>query len=68
MSYISYWGDRSELFCDIEDIESIECSKYNFLNHKIKLKENKNTLKICLHQSIIFNNAKLRKILGCDII
>lgn len=66
-SYISYWGKRRELYCNIEDIKSIQYSKYNFSIYKIKLKNGK-TLKIIIRNATIFSNDKFRKIFGNDII
>lgn len=68
MSYVSYWGKRQELYCNIEDVKPIECSKLDFLNHKIKLNGNKNTFKIILRDATIYNNAKLRKVFGSNVI
>jgi len=68
ISYISYWGNRKELYCNIEDITPIELSKLSLLNHKIKLKGNSITLKIITRNSTIFNNAKFRKVFGNNII
>ncbi|CAI6362365.1 unnamed protein product [Macrosiphum euphorbiae] len=68
MSYISYWGNREELYCNIEDIRPIEISKLSFLNHKIKLDGSSITLKIITRNSTILNNAKFRKVFGSDII
>lgn len=68
MSYISYWGNREELYCNIEDIRPIEISKLSFLNHKIELIGSSMKLKIITHDSTILNNAKFRKVFGSDII
>lgn len=68
ISYISYWGKRTELYCNIEDIEPIQYSKYNFLIHKITLKTNGKTLKIITRDATIFSNDKFRKIFGSNII
>lgn len=68
MSYISYWGKRKELYCNIHDVKPVECSKLDILNHKIKLNGNKSTFKIILRDATIYNNAKLRKILGSNVI
>ncbi|XP_025194861.1 transmembrane protein 186 [Melanaphis sacchari] len=68
MSYISYWGNREELYCNIEDITPIELSKLSILNHKIKLKGNSITFKIITRNSTILNNAKFRKVFGRNII
>ncbi|XP_026806597.1 transmembrane protein 186 [Rhopalosiphum maidis] len=68
ISYISYWGNRKELYCNVEDITPIELSKLSLLNHKIKLKGNSITLKIITRNSTIFNNAKFRKVFGSNII
>lgn len=68
MSYLSYWGNRKELYCNIEDIKPIEFSKLSFLNHKIRLKGNSITFKIITHNSTILNNAKFRIVFGNNII
>jgi len=68
MSYISYWGNRKELYCNIEDITPIECSKFNLLNHKIEFEESPMKLKIITRNSTILNNAKFRKVFGNNII
>lgn len=68
MSYISYWGNREELYCNTEDIIPIEFSKFSLLNHKVKLKESSITLKIVTRNSTILNNAKFRKVFGSNII
>lgn len=68
MSYISYWGNREELYCHIEDIEPIECSKLSILNHKVKVKGRESTFKIISRDATIFNNAKFRLIFGSNII
>lgn len=68
MSYISYWGNREELYCNIEDIRPIQISKLSLLNHKIKLDGSSITLKIITRNSTILNNAKFRKVFGSDII
>lgn len=69
MSYISYWGDRKELYCNIEDVEPIECSKLNLLNNKIKLKGSKQVYKIIINNdAVIFNNAKCRKVFGNNVL
>ncbi|CAH1736410.1 transmembrane protein 186 [Aphis gossypii] len=68
MSYISYWGNRKELYCNIEDITPIECSKFNLLNHKIEFENSPMKLKIITRNSTILNNAKFRKIFGSNII
>lgn len=68
MSYISFWGKRAEIFCNIDDIEPVKCSKLDILGYKIKLKGNDNTYKISLHGADIYNNAKFRKIFGDEII
>lgn len=68
MSYISYWGKRSEIFCDIKDIEPIKCTKLDVLNYKIKLNGNDKTFKIILQGADIYNSAKFRKVFGDEII
>jgi len=68
MSYISYWGNREELYCNIEDIRPIEISKLSLLNHKVKLNGNSITLKIITRNSNILNNSKFRKVFGSYII
>jgi len=68
MSYISYWGNREELYCNIEDIRPIEFSKLSLLNHKIILEDSSIKLKIITRNSTILNNAKFRKVFGSDII
>lgn len=68
MSYISYWGKRKELYCNIKDIEPIRCSKFDFFNHKIVLKGNLNTFKITIRDATILNSAKFRQIFGSTII
>lgn len=68
MSYISYWGNREELYCNIEDVELVKCSKLQFLNNKIKLNGSKIKFKIVLHDATIFNNAKFRQIFGSEVI
>lgn len=68
MSYISYWGNREELLCNIEDIKLIKCSKLSIFSYKIQFKKNKNSLKLITREAIIFNNAKCRKVLGSDVI
>ncbi|KAL5233208.1 hypothetical protein ACI65C_000618 [Semiaphis heraclei] len=68
MSYISYWGNREELYCNIEDIKPIEISKLSLLNHKINLIGSSITLKLITRNSTILNNAKFRKVFGSDII
>ncbi|VVC40812.1 Hypothetical protein CINCED_3A008950 [Cinara cedri] len=69
MSYVSYWGDRAELYCDIEDIEPIKYSKLDLLNNKIKVNGNKRIFKIIINNdSIILNSSKLRKVLGSDLV
>lgn len=68
MSFISYWGYREELYCDVEDIEPIECSKLDIFNHKIKVKGRKKTFKIISRDAVIFNNAKFRLVFGSNII
>lgn len=68
MSYISYWGNRKELYCNVEDIEPIKPSKLNLLNHKIKLKGSENTYKIIINiEAVIFNNPKFRKVFGSNV-
>lgn len=68
MSYLSYWGNRVELYCNIEDIEPIKYSKLSILYHKIQLKDCKNTLKLITRDATIFNNAKCRKVFGSDVV
>lgn len=68
LSYVSYWGNREELLCDIEDIDVIKCSKLSIFSHKIQFKKNKNTLKLITRDATIFNNAKCRKVFGSDVI
>jgi hypothetical protein len=68
MSYISYWGKRKELYCNIDDVKPIEYSTLDIFNHKIKLNGNKNTFKIILRDATIYNNAKLRKVFGSEVI
>lgn len=68
MSYISYWGNREELLCNIEDIESIKYSKLSIFSHKIQFQRNKNSLKLITRDATIFNNAKCRKVFGSNII
>ncbi|XP_050524003.1 transmembrane protein 186-like [Daktulosphaira vitifoliae] len=67
MSYISFWGNRNELYCNIDDIKPIKNSKLDFFNHKIKFVNNNNSFKIILQDSTIINNAKFRKIFGDQI-
>jgi len=68
MSYITYWGKRAELYCNIEDIEPIVCSKFDILHYKINIKENNSKFKIITRDATIFNNAKFRKVFGDDVI
>lgn len=68
LSYVSYWGNREELYCDIDDIEPIKYSKVQILNNKIQLNGSKIKYKIIIRDATIFNNAKFRKVFGSDII
>lgn len=71
MSYISYWGNREEIFCNTDDIKPIECPKSlvsKFLNHKVYLKDNENTYKMITFDATILNNAKFRRAFGKNII
>lgn len=68
MSYISYWGNREELYCNIEDVEPIKCSKLQYLNNKINVNGSKIKFKIILRNATIFSNAKFRQIFGSEVI
>lgn len=68
MSYVSYWGKRAELYCNIEDIEPITFSKLDLFNYKIKVKGNNNTFKMVIADATFFNNAKFRLAFGSEII
>ncbi|XP_050423516.1 transmembrane protein 186 [Adelges cooleyi] len=68
MSYISFWGARKELYCNVDDIQPIQCSKLDIFNNKVKIKNNNKTFKIVLPNSTIMNNAKLRILFGDEVI
>lgn len=68
MSYISYWGNREELLCSMEDIKPIKCSKLSIFSYKIQFEKNKNSLKLITRDATIFNNAKCRKVFGSDVV
>lgn len=68
MSYVSYWGSRTEFYCNVEDIQPIECSKKDFFNHKIKVNGFNKLFKIINRDATIFNNAKFRLVFGSNVI
>lgn len=68
MSYVSYWGSRTELYCNVEDIQPIENSKRDFFNQKIKVNGFNKPFKIINRDATIFNNAKFRLVFGSNVI